>query len=448
MLGRIMLIHRCQNMLKARIYIILLILISSESFSADIMDIYNRSLKSNTDLKIMSNEHKISEEIYNQTSSTIFPDISITANTQEINVNKYSGSGSQKDYSTESATLQITQPLFRLYFFDELNKAESIISKSKINLADYKKDIIIKTADLYFKLINAKNNLIAGSIKSDFMLAQYNSAKKLFNNGYISNIELNKHKNNFDIATVEEQILTNELDVIKQDVFIFTGKEIMDIHNLNHMIDIPLTSYDADSLVVKAMVSFDSIKSAALDVNISKNELKSNQSKHYPTVDLTATYDYSDITSGSRLGKQTRESNSIGLTVNFPLYQGGYQSSKVKESRYRYKNAKIALDHLRRTVKKDIIDNVNGHNLLKNLIIVKRDRYRDVDENYITLLKGAESGIYTDVEIKTEEYNLVKSRNELIEATLEYLLVDLKLQKYSSNLSVQSLKTINKMLVW
>tara|TARA_B100000530_G_scaffold311132_1_gene237990 strand:+ start:153 stop:1343 length:1191 start_codon:yes stop_codon:yes gene_type:complete len=396
----------------------------------------------------MSNEHKISEEIYNQTSSTIFPDISITANTQEINVNKYSGSGSQKDYSTESATLQITQPLFRLYFFDELNKAESIISKSKINLADYKKDIIIKTADLYFKLINAKNNLIAGSIKSDFMLAQYNSAKKLFNNGYISNIELNKHKNNFDIATVEEQILTNELDVIKQDVFIFTGKEIMDIHNLNHMIDIPLTSYDADSLVVKAMVSFDSIKSAALDVNISKNELKSNQSKHYPTVDLTATYDYSDITSGSRLGKQTRESNSIGLTVNFPLYQGGYQSSKVKESRYRYKNAKIALDHLRRTVKKDIIDNVNGHNLLKNLIIVKRDRYRDVDENYITLLKGAESGIYTDVEIKTEEYNLVKSRNELIEATLEYLLVDLKLQKYSSNLSVQSLKTINKMLVW
>ena len=134
-----------------------------------------------------------------------------------------------------------------------------------INRNPNKKDIIIKTADLYFKLINAKNNLIAGSIKSDFMLAQYNSAKKLFNNGYISNIELNKHKNNFDIATVEEQILTNELDVIKQDVFIFTGKEIMDIHNLNHMIDIPLTSYDADSLVVKAMVSFDSIKSAPLD---------------------------------------------------------------------------------------------------------------------------------------------------------------------------------------
>ena len=97
MLGQVTLTRRCQNMLKARIYIILLVLISPESFSADLMDIYNRSLKSNADLKIMSNEYKISEEIYNQTSSNIFPDISITANTQEINVNKYSGSGSQTD---------------------------------------------------------------------------------------------------------------------------------------------------------------------------------------------------------------------------------------------------------------------------------------------------------------------------------------------------------------
>ena len=135
MLGQIILTRLCQNMLKARIYIILLVLISPESFSADLIDIYNRSLKSNTDLKIMSNEYKISEEIYNQTSSNIFPDISISANTQEININKYSGAGSQTDYSTESATLKITQPLLRLYFFDELNKAESITTPSFGNFA-------------------------------------------------------------------------------------------------------------------------------------------------------------------------------------------------------------------------------------------------------------------------------------------------------------------------
>ena len=259
---------------------------------------------------------------------------------------------------------------------------------------------------------------------------------------------MSKYKNDYDLALVEEQILKNDLDMLKQDVYIFTGREVLDIHNLDHMIDIPFKIYEIDPIVTKAMISFDSIKSALLDVNISKNEMKSNQSKYYPTIDLTATYDYSDVTSGSRLGKSTRESNTIGLTVNFPIYQGGYQKSKVSEARYKYKNAKINLDHLRRTVKKDIMDNINNHSLLKKLVIVKRDNYNDTNESYVTLLKGSQSGIYTDVEIKIAKYDLVKSKNELIETTLEYLLVDLKLKKYSSSLSVQDIQTINKMLVW
>ena len=448
MLGLKILIRQCKNMYKAKLYIILLIFISPYINAADILDIYNRSLKFNTDLKIMSNDHKISEEIYNQTSSSIFPDISITATSQEINVNKYTGTGSQNDYATESASLTITQPLLRLYFFDELNKSQSIIRKSKVNLEEFKKDIIIKSADLYFNLINAKNNVLAGKIKSDSMITKYDNAKILFQNGYISDIELNKYKNNHDLALVEQQILENELNLLKQDVFIFTGKEIMDIHNLNHMIEIPIVSYDTESLISKAIVSFDSIKSALLDISISKDEMKSNQSKYYPTVDLIATYDYSDISSGSRLGKQTRESNSIGLTVNIPIYQGGYQKSKVSEARYKYKNAKINLDHLRRTIKKDIIDNVNNYNLLKRLVIVNRDRYSDVNQNYVTIMDGAEAGLYTDVEVKDAEYNLIISKNDLIKSTLDLLLTDLKLKKYSSDLNLQSISTINRMLIW
>ena len=416
--------------------------------AADIMDVYIRSLNFNNDLKIITNDQKISQEVYSQTSSNIFPEVSITANTQEINVNKYTGTGMQKDYSTESASLIITQPLLRLYFFDELNKAESIVKKSEINLAEFKKDLIVKSAELYFNLINAKNSVAAGEVKLDSMLIKYESAKKLFDNGYISDIELNKYRNNYEMTMVEKQILVNELDMVKQDVYIFTGREILDIHNLNHTIEIPLSTYDANSLISKALVSFDSIKSALLDVNISRDEMKSNKSKHYPTIDLNATYDYSDTSSGSRLGKQTRESNTIGLTINIPIYQGGFQKSKVTEARYKYKNAKINLDHLRRTIRKEILDNINNYNLLKSLVIVKRDRYNDVNQDYLTLSQGADIGLYTDVEVKDAEYNLMIAKNDLIESTLDLLLIDLNLKKYSSNLSVENIRTINRMLVW
>jgi len=423
-------------------------MLTSHVEAADIMDVYNRSLNFNNDLQIITNDQKISREIYNQTSSNIFPEVSITANTQEINVNKYTGTGTQKDYSTESASLTITQPLLRLYFFDELNKAESMVKKSEVNLEEFKKDLIVKSAELYFNLINAKNSVAAGEVKSDSMLIKYESAKKLFDNGYISDVELNKYKNNYEMTMVEKQILVNEFDMAKQDVYIFTGREIMDIHNLNHTIEIPLSKYDANSLISKALVSFNSIKSALLDVDISRDEMKSNKSKHYPTIDLNATYDYSDTSSGSRLGKQTRESNTIGLTINIPIYQGGFQKSKVTEARYKYKNAKINLDHLRRTIRKEILENINNYNLLKSLVIVKRDRYNDVNQDYLTISQGADVGLYTDVEIKDAEYNLMVAKNDLIESTLDLLLVDLNLKKYSSNLSVENILTINRMLVW
>ena len=436
-------------MFSLRFFITMLVItLSPVAYSADILDIYNRALKFNNDLKIISNNNEISKEKYNQTSSSLFPDIGISASTQEVNTNKYNGAGTVGDYESETATLQITQPLLRIYFFDELNKAKASINKSQIEISNYKKDLIIKSAELYFSLINSNNKYKVELIQNEIMSLKYNNAKKLFSEGYITDIELNKHKNNFNIASIELDVSLNELELVRQDIYIFTGREALDIHDLDTIADIPFMNYEAELLISKAITSLDSIKVALLDIDISKHEMESNRSQHYPTVDLIATYDYSDTSSGSRLGRTTRESNTIGLTVNFPIYQGGFQSSKVEESRYKYENAKINLDQLRRSIKRDIIDKVNNHNLLKKLIIANKNRYEDANIDFITTRNGLQSGLYTNVELKDSEYKLTIAKHELISNTLKYLLIDLKLKKYSSELDIESIKNINQILVW
>ena len=435
-------------MYKISFFLTMLLFISPVGYAADLLDIYNRSLDFNNELKIKNNDHKISEELYNQTASTIFPEVSIIANTEENNINKYVGPGSTKDYTSETASLKITQPLLRLYFFDELNKANSKIDKSRINVDNFKKDLLIKSTDLYFTLINLKNNYRANFIKTEMMSKKLDNAKKLYQNGYITNIELNRYKNSFSLADVELEISRNQLELAKQDVYMFTGKDILEIHNLNHMIGIPISNYDVESLTSTAMVTFDNIKIAMLDVDISKNEIESNKSKHFPTIDLTATYDYSDVRGGARFGVTTRESNTVGLTLNFPIYQGGYQNSKISEAKYKYQNAKLNLDQLRRSVRRDINDKINTHNLLKKVILVKRDKYNDSNENYKTMISGYKKGIYSDIDLKESEYNLIIAKNELISSTLEYMSTDLSIKKYSSELSIRHIEDINKMLVW
>ena len=165
-------------MYKISFLLTILLFISPVGYAADLLDIYNRSLDFNNELKIKNNDHKISEELYNQTASTIFPEVSIIANTEENNINKYVGPGSTKDYTSETASLKITQPLLRLYFFDELNKANSKIDKSRINVNNFKKDLLIKSTDLYFTLINLKNNYRANFIKTEMMSKKLDNAKK------------------------------------------------------------------------------------------------------------------------------------------------------------------------------------------------------------------------------------------------------------------------------
>ena len=103
--------------IKKLLSIIFICTLSTSVYSADLLDVYNRSLNHNNAFKTTYNDHKIAEEKYNQTASSILPEINITANSNQINSQRYTGTGVIKDYSSEGYSVNVTQPIFRLYFF-------------------------------------------------------------------------------------------------------------------------------------------------------------------------------------------------------------------------------------------------------------------------------------------------------------------------------------------
>jgi hypothetical protein len=58
------------------------------------------------------------------------------------------------------------------------------------------------------------------------------------------------------------------------------------------------------------------------------------------------------------------------------------------------------------------------------------------------------SGTYTDVEVQETKLNLIQAKNSYIKTALDYILMDLKLKKYSSSLTKDNIKEINAMLIW
>jgi len=430
------------------IFIFTTVFVCESLFAADLLDVYKRALNNDNQIKITEADYFIAKEQYDQTLSTVFPEINLTAQTKENKIDKYKGSGSIRDNRTDLYSVNISQPILRLGLFDELDKASSNIKKYNENQNFTHKDLIIKSAKLYFSLIDLMNNISALKIKKSMMELQLSNAILLYKNGAITNIKLNKYKNDYRVTKNELQKFENEFVSAKQDIYLLTGKEIMDIYSLDTEINLSSSEYNLDIILSQALTEYETIKMALHDVNIAQNDLSSNQSEHYPTVDLVASYDYTDTSAGSYRGTSTQEGSEISLVFNLPIFQGGYTNSKVRESRHNLEKMKFNLDLARKILKKDIINTYNNFILNQDLIEATKNRFHESQQNYRTVKNGFILGVNTDIQVTEANYDLHISKNEYIKSIMNYMVSELEIKKYSEDLTIRDIESINHWLVW
>ena len=416
--------------------------------AADLVDVYKRAIAQNNDYKLIQNNKKISETQYDQTSSTIFPEINFSAGRNDTTIERYVGPGSNTNYDTDSYNLTLRQPVFRLSFFDELEKSKFQLDKSSTYELYHKKIVGIKTVELYFELINNKNKVREYEEKFNLAKKRLNAAEKLFVNGSITRTEYISFQNELESSKISKDIVVNALDSTRADIYLFTGKRIAEIHNVNMEIELANKIYNIKEVIRTALRSFETILMANQDLSISRSDLDSNKSQHYPTLDIVASYDYVDVSEGTRFGANKRESSSVGLTITLPIYQGGYQSAKVSESRYRLENAQIKQEQTLKLLEKEITDKIARYDIQKGKVKNEREKYNLHNLKYIAAKEGFRAGIYTDTELQQSKIELLNAKNSYIDSILDFVLLDLDIKQYKSKIGIDEIKEINSILVW
>jgi outer membrane protein len=418
--------------------------------ATDIINLYDRALKHNIDLSQKKTDLDIANEAVKQTQSSMLPEINFSARASETTIERYDSGGAYdpSNYDRDTYNLSIKQPLFHLYVFDEIKKSKGVLRENEIRENDSQKIIILETVRHYFNLIRQKNLLELNQIKKEFNFSRYIASKKLYDNGNITTEEYEKHKNNYDRSLIEVNVSEDALSEIKNEVYVFSGKQLNDINDIK-LIEFNHHSYDIQNLIQSANINNNSIKLAKQNIYISRNDIASQKSKHYPTLDLIAEYDYIDITQGgSQFGATTREDSSISLQLNFPIYNGGYQSSKTKEARLKYKKARLEYTNSKRSLRKDLIDTLNAYNTNKKRYDLSIQLTNSDLRVYESALLGNEKGIYTDTQllearIKYQE-SLFNSKNIM----MDYVYSEMSLDYLRNVLNYSDLRKINTYLVW
>ena len=303
--------------------------------ATDLINLYDRARQHNINILNNTIDLNIANESLKQTRSSVYPEVDFRAQASETTIERYESSGSfdPADYDRDTYSLTIKQPLIHLYVFDEIKKAKNSIKQSEISKDNASSTLILESIRNYFNLIKYKNLVELNQAKRDLNKSKYNASEKLFRNGSITLEDFQKIRNDFNISENDVSLSENSLTEIKNEVFIFSGKELNDINDIK-LTKINHQKYNLDKLLSKAYSKNFMVNMSRENININRNEIASQKSRHYPTIDLVAEYDYLDLTQGgSQFGATTREDSTLSIVLNFPIFKGGYQSSKIKEAR-------------------------------------------------------------------------------------------------------------------
>jgi outer membrane protein len=429
---------------------LLFLLATFNAHGTNLIELYDRALQHNIDLSQKSLDLDIANEVLEQTQSSVFPDINFSARASETTIERYKSIGSYNpsNFDRDTYNLSIKQPLFHLYVFDEIKKSKSLLQENKIRQNDSESVIILESIRHYFNLIKQKNLLSLNQLKRELNYVRYQNSKALLKSGNITIEDYENYKNDFSKSIIDVDISRDNLIETKNQVYMFSGKELNDINDIK-LIKLNHETFNTNEIILEANLNNSSIKLAKQNIKKSRHEIASQKSRHYPTVDLIAEYDYVDITQGgSQFGATTREDSSISLVLNFPIYNGGFQTSKTREARLKYQKARLDYMASKRLIRNDLIDTLNDFNTNKKLYDLSRDVVESYLKSYESAQLGYEKGIYTDIQLLETKIKYHTSVNDSKNIMMDYLFSKMKLYYLQNNISLSKLRKINTYLIW
>ena len=145
--------------MKSKFLITLAAFFSISTFADSLLDIYNDALENDPQYKSAEYSYLSGKEIKVQGRAALLPSITLNAQT---NWNEYYQNGNlQNQYNNFNTSARLTQPLLRLDSWFKYRQSKFLTDAAEADFAYSQQALIVRTAELYFNVLRAIDNLNA-----------------------------------------------------------------------------------------------------------------------------------------------------------------------------------------------------------------------------------------------------------------------------------------------
>jgi len=413
----------------------------------DVLQLYREALKNDTAYASARSQQLATQERVPQARSALLPNVGLTG---RVDQNYYSATipDVSSNFQVYGGGVNLAVPVYRPQNWGALEQARLAVIQSEAQLAQAQQDLVLRVATAYFNVLGARDQLIALEAARLATLEQLQQAKREFEVGTKTIIDTNEAQARYDQIVAQQQVAIGTLIVRRSELQTIIGREVDTLSPLRDRPNLqPPTPAEISTWVSAAEQNSFGVQVARANFEIASREIQRAKDGYKPTVDVVAGYNVNKFN-----GTQSSDFNprigagSVGLQLNWPIYQGGLTQSRVREALALQDRFSSDLEGARRGAANSARQAYTGVNF--GLSQVQALESAEVSAR--TQLESTQLGYQVGVRIQLDVLNattqLVQTQRDLKRARYDFLLSALQLKASSGALNEEDLAAVNGLL--
>ena len=433
----------------------LIILLSGHLTAENLLDIYNEALENDPTFKSAEYSYLADKEIVVQGRAALLPSITLSGST---NWNEYyQDDVLQQEYNSFSKSARVSQPLFRLDTWFNFKRSKSLTNAAEAEFAYEQQNLILRTAELYFGVLRAIDNLNAAISEEKAIKKQLDQAQQRYEVGLSAITGVQEAQLAYDLSKAARINNEGNLFSAREALNALIGREIFSLDELGEDLQIsspfPNSKEDWVNLALKNNYQ---LKASYLRKDAAKSNARSAASNHLPKIDIV----------GSGSDSETNQFNYEGFSINgqgipvpavtgrrnyaiqlsVPIFQGGAVSSRRKQAYSQYNQADENTLFTERRIIQEVRSQFSNVNTLVANVNAQKQAVISATSALEATQVGYKVGTRNVVDLLQAEKNLYSAEKNLANAKYDYILANLRLALAAGTINPGDILEINNLL--
>ncbi|MCW8831364.1 MAG: TolC family outer membrane protein [Gammaproteobacteria bacterium] len=425
---------------------------TSSALALDLVQALKLAQDNDVVLQAAHAEYLAVTEVESQSTASLLPDVSLSIfaqkNSTEISNATGSYSNSESDFTTDGYTLTLTQSLYNKQLFDAMDESEAFSAQALASFEASKQTLIIRLAQAYFGVLAAQDNVAFAEAEKKANARLLKQNQERFKVGIIAITDVKEAQAKYDSAVAQAIIASNELSNQQEALWFIIKQRPESLSSLKDSIPLDFPELaDIKSWQDRALANNLMLRAAHYAVEAAKENYTSQRAGHYPTLNLTAQHS-STSADGSTTGFGGRDldDTTIGLSLDIPIYSGGYTSSKIRQSAAELDQAKMLFEKQQRQTIQDMRTAYLGVQAAIAQVEAFKQVLISTESATEATELGFEVGTRTSVDVLLAQGNLFKSQRDYAKARYDFILKLLEIKYAAGLLAPADIQHINQWL--